>query len=171
MGGGIITLCGALSLAEVAAALPATGGIYAYLREAWGRRPAFLFGWGELILIRASGLGGIAVVFGEYLLRSFGVDPTERTALVTRGPFRFVRNPIYSAMLVYVTGVALIVPNAASVIALVLLAIAIDLHVRLVEEPYLVATHGADYASYCDRVGRFVPGVGRVVRSAHTPPD
>ncbi len=76
VGGGIITLCGALSLAEVAAALPATGGIYAYLREAWGRRAAFLFGWAELVLIRASALGGIAVVFGEYLLRSFGVDPT-----------------------------------------------------------------------------------------------
>src|SRR5437870_11733790 len=74
--GGIITLCGALSLAEVAAALPATGGIYAYLREAWGRRAAFLFGWAELVLIRASALGGIAVVFGEYLLRSFGIDPT-----------------------------------------------------------------------------------------------
>ena len=77
VGGGIITLCGALSLAEVAAALPATGGIYAYLREAWGRRAAFLFGWAELILIRASALGGIAVVFGEYLLRSVGIDPTE----------------------------------------------------------------------------------------------
>ena len=73
--GGIITLCGALSLAEIAATLPATGGIYAYLREAWGRRAAFLFGWAELVLIRASALGGIAVVFGEYLLRSFGVDP------------------------------------------------------------------------------------------------
>jgi amino acid transporter len=77
VGGGIITLCGALSLAEIAAALPATGGIYAYLREAWGRRAAFLFGWAELILIRASALGGIAVVFGEYLLRSVGIDPTE----------------------------------------------------------------------------------------------
>src|SRR5262245_66689609 len=77
VGGGFITLCGALSLAEIAAALPATGGIYAYLREAWGRRAAFLFGWAELILIRASALGGIAVVFGEYLLRSFGIDPTE----------------------------------------------------------------------------------------------
>jgi basic amino acid/polyamine antiporter, APA family len=77
VGGGAITLCGALSLAEIAAALPQTGGIYAYLREAWGRRAAFLFGWSELILIRASALGGIAVVFGEYLLRSVGVDPSE----------------------------------------------------------------------------------------------
>jgi APA family basic amino acid/polyamine antiporter len=73
--GGAVTLCGALSLAELAAALPETGGFYAYLREGWGRPAGFLFGWSELILIRASALGGIAVVFGEYLLRSFGVDP------------------------------------------------------------------------------------------------
>jgi APA family basic amino acid/polyamine antiporter len=82
--GGAITLCGALSLAEIAAALPETGGIYAYLREAWGRRAAFLFGWSELVLIRASALGGIAVVFGEYLLRSFGIDPTGHV-LLARG--------------------------------------------------------------------------------------
>jgi len=82
--GGAITLCGALSLAEIAAALPETGGIYAYLREAWGRRAAFLFGWSELVLIRASALGGIAVVFGEYLLRSVGVDPAGHV-LLARG--------------------------------------------------------------------------------------
>src|SRR5258707_11862830 len=73
--GGAVTLCGALSLAELAAALPETGGFYAYLREGWGRPAGFLFGWSELVLIRASALGGIAVVFGEYLLRSFGIDP------------------------------------------------------------------------------------------------
>jgi basic amino acid/polyamine antiporter, APA family len=75
--GGLITLCGALSLAELAAALPETGGFYAYLREGWGRPAGFLFGWSELVLIRASALGGIAVVFGEYFLRSIGVDPVE----------------------------------------------------------------------------------------------
>src|SRR5436190_11827970 len=42
--GGAITLCGALSLGELAAALPETGGLYAYLREGWGRLPAFLLG-------------------------------------------------------------------------------------------------------------------------------
>src|ERR687887_1289616 len=81
VGGGAITLCGALSLAEIAAALPQTGGIYAYLRAAWGPRAAFLFGWSELILIRASALGGIAIVFGEYLLRSLGVDPSQHVLL------------------------------------------------------------------------------------------
>src|SRR3954467_15382303 len=75
--GGLVTLCGALSLAELAAAMPETGGFYAYLREGWGRPAAFCFGWSELVLIRASALGGIAVVFGEYLLRSVGVDPVE----------------------------------------------------------------------------------------------
>src|SRR5215475_4628713 len=75
--GGAITLCGALSIGELAAALPETGGLYAYLREGWGRLPAFLFGWSELVLIRANALGGIAVVFGEYLLRSLAIDPVE----------------------------------------------------------------------------------------------
>src|SRR5437870_5080443 len=82
--GGLITLCGALSLAELAAALPETGGFYAYLREGWGRPAGFLFGWSELVLIRASALGGIAVVFGEYLLRSFGIDPVDHV-FVARG--------------------------------------------------------------------------------------
>ena len=91
-----------------------------------------------------------------------GVDPSERTALVTAGPFRWVRNPIYSAMLVYVAGVALLVPNVAALVAFGVLALGLDLHVRLVEEPYLVATHGSSYASYAARVGRFVPGVGKL---------
>jgi amino acid transporter len=82
--GGLITLCGAVSLAELAAALPQTGGSYAYLREAWGRLPAFLFGWSELVLIQASGLGGIAVAFSDYLLQTFGVDPVAHP-LVERG--------------------------------------------------------------------------------------
>src|SRR5438477_8773159 len=73
--GGAVTLCGALSLAELAAALPETGGFYAYLREGWGRPAGFLFGWSELVLIRASALGGISVAFGDYFLRSFGIDP------------------------------------------------------------------------------------------------
>jgi len=73
-GGGIITMCGALSIAELAAALPENGGYYTYLREGWGRPVAFLFGWSQLVLIRATALGGVALVFGEYLLRSLGVD-------------------------------------------------------------------------------------------------
>jgi amino acid transporter len=72
--GGAITLCGALSVAELAATVPKTGGWYAFLREGWGRLAAFLFGWSELVLIRASATGAIALVFSSYLLRSLGYD-------------------------------------------------------------------------------------------------
>src|SRR5689334_11420676 len=67
--GGFFSLCGALTLAELAGALPQTGGIFVYLREGWGRLAAFLFGWGELIIIRASALGAVSTVFAEYFLR------------------------------------------------------------------------------------------------------
>jgi basic amino acid/polyamine antiporter, APA family len=72
--GGAISLCGALSVAELAAAFPHTGGWYVYLREGWGRLVAFLFGWSELVLIRASATGALATVCSEYLLRSIGIE-------------------------------------------------------------------------------------------------
>ena len=65
--GGIIALCGALTVAELAGALPRSGGIFAYLLEAYGPVPAFLFGWTELVVVRAAALGAIATIFAEYL--------------------------------------------------------------------------------------------------------
>src|SRR5947209_11586533 len=73
--GGLLALCGALTYAELAAMYPRSGGVYVYVREGFGRLPAFLFGWTELVLIRASALGAIATPFAEYLLRSLGYDP------------------------------------------------------------------------------------------------
>ena len=72
--GGFFSLCGALTLAELASALPHTGGVFVYLREGWGRLPAFLFGWSELTIIRASALGAVSTVFAEYLLRLLRID-------------------------------------------------------------------------------------------------
>jgi amino acid transporter len=72
--GGLLALCGALTYAELAAMFPRSGGVFVYVREGFGRLPAFLFGWTELILIRASALGAIATPFAEYLLRSLGFD-------------------------------------------------------------------------------------------------
>jgi amino acid transporter len=68
-------MCGALTLAEVAAAFPDTGGIFVFIRKSWGRLPAFLFGWAELAIIRAAAVGAIATTFAEYLLRVLGFDP------------------------------------------------------------------------------------------------
>jgi amino acid transporter len=73
--GGVLALCGALTYAELAAMYPRSGGVLVYIREGFGRLPAFLFGWTSLVIIRASALGAVATVFAEYLLRSFGVNP------------------------------------------------------------------------------------------------
>ena len=73
--GGLFALCGALTLAEISGALPYTGGVYVYLREAYGRLTAFLFGWAELAIIRAAALGAISITFSEYFLRVLGYNP------------------------------------------------------------------------------------------------
>ena len=138
--GGAITLCGALSLAEIAAALPETGGIYAYLREAWGRRAAFLFGWSELVLIRASALGGIAVVFGEYLLRSIGTDPTAHVMLA-RG---LSAGAIVFAATVNVLGANL----GALIVGVATWAKFAALAVLVLASFLLGASHGADAAHF-----------------------
>jgi amino acid transporter len=65
--GGAIALFGALTVAELAALFPRSGGIYVFLREAYGPLPAFLFGWTQLLVIRPSALGGIAMLFAEYV--------------------------------------------------------------------------------------------------------
>ena len=72
--GGVISLCGALALAELAAALPKSGGVFVYLHEAYGPLVAFLFGWTQLFLAPAS-LAGIALVFAEYLGTVVPISP------------------------------------------------------------------------------------------------
>jgi amino acid transporter len=79
--GGVISLCGALSVAELAASLPQTGGWYVFLREGWGRLAGFLFGWSELVLIRASSAGALSTVFAEYFLRSTGAAGWSQAAV------------------------------------------------------------------------------------------
>jgi basic amino acid/polyamine antiporter, APA family len=65
--GGVIALSGALTIAELAAAMPRSGGIFAWLLESFGPLPAFVFGWTELAVIRAAALGATATIFAEYL--------------------------------------------------------------------------------------------------------
>jgi protein-S-isoprenylcysteine O-methyltransferase Ste14 len=91
-----------------------------------------------------------------------GVDEGSRTELVTGGPFTIVRNPIFAAMLPASAGLALMVPSVVALAGLAALLVALELQVRIVEEPHLLRTHGAEYSTYAARVGRFVPGFGRL---------
>ena len=91
-----------------------------------------------------------------------GVNHTERTDLVTTGLCGLVRNPIFTAMWAALAGLTLMALTPLTVSALVCLVLAVELQVRVVEEPYLAGTHGEAYDSYARRVGRFLPAVGRV---------
>ena len=62
--GGLFSMAGALTLAELGAMLPSAGGPYVYLREAFGRLPAFLFGWTEFLVIRTGSIATLAAAFG-----------------------------------------------------------------------------------------------------------
>lgn len=73
--GGLVTLAGALTIAELAAALPRSGGIFAYILEAFGPFWAFLYGWAELTVIRAAAIGGIASVFASYFGQFVDLGP------------------------------------------------------------------------------------------------
>jgi protein-S-isoprenylcysteine O-methyltransferase Ste14 len=91
-----------------------------------------------------------------------GVDDTTTTELVTAGPFAIVRNPVFAAMLPVSAGLALMVPSSVAFAGLAAFVVALELQVRVVEEPYLGRIHGARYADYGSRVGRFLPGIGRL---------
>ncbi|HEY9382829.1 MAG TPA: amino acid permease [Gemmatimonadales bacterium] len=75
--GGMLALFGALTLAELAALFPRSGGVFAYLEEGFGPMPAFLFGWSQLAVIRASALGAISTIFAEYLSYFVPLTPTQ----------------------------------------------------------------------------------------------
>ena len=73
--GGIVGLAGALTFAELGAMLPDAGGQYVYIRDAFGRLPAFLFGWMQLASIATASDAAVALVFAEYAGKIVNVAP------------------------------------------------------------------------------------------------
>src|SRR5512143_819564 len=65
--GGLVAVAGALVYAELAALRPAVGGQYAYLREAFHPRVAFVYGWVLLLVSQSGGMAAVAVTFARYL--------------------------------------------------------------------------------------------------------
>jgi protein-S-isoprenylcysteine O-methyltransferase Ste14 len=117
------------------------------------------------------GLGGLAAMVGGVALMAcaqltmgpswrVGVDRAVATDLVVTGPFRVVRNPIYTSMLIAAGGAVLLTPTAAVAAGWILGLLFIEWQVRVVEEPFLLQRHGGRYATWSMNAGRFVPGVG-----------
>lgn len=120
--------------------------------------------------IEAAGLVLMIAGFGLVLVAQtvmgagwrVGIDPSERLDLIETGPFAVVRNPVFSAIALFALGFAFLVPTVLTMTGLLIGGAAIELQVRFVEEPYLKGLHGDAYMRYARRVGRFVPGVGRL---------
>jgi APA family basic amino acid/polyamine antiporter len=89
--GGLVALCGALTLAELGSAIPETGGVYVYIRDNWGALPAFLFGWAELVLIRPASTGALAMTCAEYAVRTMRVFANDASA--TLGTSALAQHP------------------------------------------------------------------------------
>jgi APA family basic amino acid/polyamine antiporter len=65
--GGVLAIAGALTYAEMAAMFPRSGGVYVFLKHAYGPLPAFLYGWASLLVVISGGTAAVAVGFAEYL--------------------------------------------------------------------------------------------------------
>ena len=152
--GGFLVAAGAmLTGAAAAAELMDLVQPVAAMDRAWVNRSG-------LVLVS---LGFVLTIVAQLQMRDswrVGVDSRETTALVTTGVFGIVRNPIFSAVLLATTGFFLMVPNPLSAVALGILVVGLEIHVRHVEEPHLARVHPGAYLAYARRVGRFVPWVG-----------
>ncbi|OBI79939.1 isoprenylcysteine carboxylmethyltransferase family protein [Mycobacterium sp. E740] len=123
--------------------------------------------WLNIAGIVIAVLGIVATLYAQLDMGDswrIGVDAGETTTLVRTGVFGRVRNPIFAAMMVFGLGIALVTPNLVAFAGFLLLVATIEAHVRLVEEPHLLNTHGDLYRDYLAAVGRFVPRVGRAAR-------
>jgi protein-S-isoprenylcysteine O-methyltransferase Ste14 len=141
-----------------------TASIVLFLNGSLGTIDALDVDGIQIAGIVMAGAGGLAVFAAQLGMGEswrIGVSEEQRTDLVTGGWFSLCRNPIYSAMILGWTGFALMVPTWAGLAAIVVVALALELQVRAVEEPYLLRAHGDAYRGYAERVGRFVPWVGR----------
>lgn len=90
--GGFLSLLGALTYGELAAMNPTAGGLYVYIRECFGRLPAFLYGWTLFLVIASGSIATLAVAFSTYLNEIVPISP-------------FVAKLASVAMIAVVTGV------------------------------------------------------------------
>src|SRR5256714_8988563 len=77
---GLISICGALAVAELSSLLPRPGGVYVFLREAYGDAAAFVFGWLYVFVTTPTAGAALSVVFAEFLLNLLSMSSNVPTA-------------------------------------------------------------------------------------------
>jgi protein-S-isoprenylcysteine O-methyltransferase Ste14 len=140
----------------------AVAGLIPYWLCGWRVGPPLLglaaVRWLGVLLI-AAGLLGLLDTFARFTFQGIGtpapVFPTRH--LVVSGPYRYVRNPMYVAVLATILGQGLFFGSDAVVEYAVVVGLDFHLFVLLYEEPTLRSTFGAEYADFCARVPRWIP--------------
>jgi len=79
--GGVLSIAGGLTYAEMGAMFPRSGGVYVFLQEAYGPLPAFLYGWAALLVVISGSIAAVAVGFAEYLSFFFPALSTSRVVV------------------------------------------------------------------------------------------
>jgi amino acid transporter len=79
---GLISICGALALAELSTMLPRAGGVYVFLREAYGDAAAFVFGWLYVLITTPTTVAALSVVFAEFLLNLLGLPVDAKVQII-----------------------------------------------------------------------------------------
>jgi len=85
--GGVLSIAGGLTYAEMGAMFPRSGGVYVFLREAYGPLPAFLYGWSSLLVVISGSIAAVAVGFAEYLSYFVPVFSTSNVVLALPVPW------------------------------------------------------------------------------------
>ncbi|MBI3579420.1 MAG: amino acid permease, partial [Ignavibacteriales bacterium] len=83
--GGVITMCGALTYAELGAMMPRAGGVYVFLTEAYGGLIGFLYGWAYFLVVNTGALAALAVAFSTYFGYFVPLSPTGQMAVAIGG--------------------------------------------------------------------------------------
>ena len=142
---------------------------------AWIGQPLFVggnsrlpgFQIGESLLLPITLVAGLALTVGGYLATLWcyrimgnawriGINRQEKNQLVTQGPYRWIRHPIYAFQAVMLTGGILLLPTLCSV-AILLIHLGCVLAKARDEETYLLTVHGDVYRDYLSRTGRLFP--------------
>lgn len=143
--------------------VPGTVAVYGPLLLAEGRSPASA--WSVALAVPVLALGAAIYVWCVWDFAAFGrgtpapIDAPER--LVVRGLYRYTRNPMYLGVLTVILGWALLLQARVLLIYALLVGTVFHLVIVLYEEPHLRRRFGEEYAAYCQRVGRWLPGAGR----------
>jgi APA family basic amino acid/polyamine antiporter len=104
--GGVLAMAGGLTYAEMGAMFPRSGGVYVFLREAYGVLPAFLYGWVALLVVISGGIAAVAVGFAEYL--SYFVPAASPSSTVLSVPMPWGAFTISAGQLVAAASLAVL---------------------------------------------------------------